>query len=517
MSVSPASRTPRGEQPPPAPRFFPSGLKLRGLEQAIEAFLGLRNGGSTAKERDEIMLAPFLAVVDAWREVAASLGHFRNWDFTATQGVTDAGESLQALAAQWGWMPLLGPPEEREPYLQECRTRFQRDCADPLDNVVLAYDAGRCTMPVPLVVKEAAAQLRRAGRTDTPAMSPEEARDAYHQVKRRFETTPLYGTAIAVITADAGDKLARAAGAIRNALKEAENELLDRCTAPSESAADLRTVSDLVGYIGAAQSCSQAEFEDRLWLAFETGEWGSRLRRVLSRGGPFEGGWEHGKAVGRVAAWHSLPGQANRPFDSKRVFVEEELAAGLALDLDEFTEKLVAVYISLSDLPPLPTMSPGMAQPPSRACDLEADPLARDSSPDGSIIHSPVPRPGETDSSAPQTSYLGLVLDEDRLTLSRGDRSVDCRGGLNIAIIKRLLKSAEVFSSLDVLRGVWDEDDRNPDDKTIYNRMSAVKRLIKPLGVTTENVPNTGYRLLEMTVGTHPGRVRERNRKKTGK
>lgn len=99
--------------------------------------------------------------------------------------------------------------------------------------------------------------------------------------------------------------------------------------------------------------------------------------------------------------------------------------------------------------------------------------------------------------------YLDLRLDESRRVVTREGMTgaeVDlARSRISWALLNALMQNGSGYSSLSTLRMVWRGFGRTeePEDGTIHDAISVLRRRLKPLGVKIQNAPEVGWRLEE--------------------
>jgi hypothetical protein len=136
------------------------------------------------------------------------------------------------------------------------------------------------------------------------------------------------------------------------------------------------------------------------------------------------------------------------------------------------------------------------AKPPGRASLDEFRHAAAEARAELSAAHGGADRPD-----SPKSGYLGLAVVDDACLVTRaaGGRTskVAFRSKLDRALLEKFIRNGEHITSMESIRSTWQNvRDCDPEDPTIYDRVSVLRRKLKPLGVGLENVPGTGYRLI---------------------
>jgi hypothetical protein len=105
-------------------------------------------------------------------------------------------------------------------------------------------------------------------------------------------------------------------------------------------------------------------------------------------------------------------------------------------------------------------------------------------------------QPEATERSQPEPGYLGLIVDEGKREVRRQGRAgVVHFGGRDIPwrLLRELIQARDNYSpKYDLARRVWDPEAEAelPDDGSIWNAVSQLRRMINPLGVGIKSIKN---------------------------
>ena len=123
-----------------------------------------------------------------------------------------------------------------------------------------------------------------------------------------------------------------------------------------------------------------------------------------------------------------------------------------------------------------------------------------------------------------KTGYLGLQLDEGRRVVRRAGWDVEVElssANLHWGMLLALEKSRDSWLSSESLRLVWKNfgTDDNPEEGTVNDAVSELRRKLRPLGINIKSSRKVGRKLVEIVAEAKPGKTpnRSKGRKRRAK
>jgi hypothetical protein len=108
--------------------------------------------------------------------------------------------------------------------------------------------------------------------------------------------------------------------------------------------------------------------------------------------------------------------------------------------------------------------------------------------------------------------YLGLRFNSRELTVNREGRVGALRFGRSRMLFNlcfELARRGDACTSMDWLRQNWAKIGKagNPNAQTVYDALSKLGNKIQDIGISVDNAPTYGWRLIETVQGARPGRL----------